>query len=118
MKHQAGTSQKNVNDSTNIEKFTATGCYPEGRRKVEMPTLILILQIVVLVAVVFLLVRKSPAPQQDPRLVQLADTLPTQLARLDARSEALDHHLRNELAQLRTDNAAEANRTRESAAAA
>jgi DNA recombination protein RmuC len=83
-----------------------------------MPTLILILQIIVLVAVVFLLVRKSSAPQQDPRLVQLADTLPTQLARLDARSDALDHHLRNELAQLRTDNATEANRTRESAAAA
>ena len=83
-----------------------------------MPILILMLQIVVLVAVIFLLVRKSPAPQQDPRLVQLADTLPTQLARLDARSEALDHHLRNELAQLRTDNATEANRTRESAAAA
>jgi DNA recombination protein RmuC len=83
-----------------------------------MPALILILQIVVLVAVIFLLVRKSPAPQQDPRLAQLADTLPTQLTRLDARSEALDHHLRSELAQLRTDNAAEANRTRESAAAA
>jgi DNA recombination protein RmuC len=83
-----------------------------------MPALILILQIVVLVAVIFLLVRKSPAPQQDPRLAQLADTLPTQLTRLDARSEALDHHLRSELAQLRTDNAAEADRTRESAAAA
>jgi DNA recombination protein RmuC len=83
-----------------------------------MPTLILILQIVVLVAVVFLLVRKSPTHQQDPRLVQLADTLPTQLARLDARSDALDHHLRNELAQLRTENADEANRTRESAAVA
>jgi DNA recombination protein RmuC len=83
-----------------------------------MPALILILQIVVLVAVIFLLVRKSPAPQQDPRLSQLADTLPAQLARLDARSEALDHHLRNELAQLRTENAAEANRTREDSAGA
>jgi DNA recombination protein RmuC len=83
-----------------------------------MLALILILQIVLLGAVVFLLVRKPPAPQQDPRLVQLADTLPTQLVRLDARSEALDHHLRNELAQLRTDNAAEASRTRESAATA
>src|SRR5580692_1262528 len=81
-----------------------------------MSTLILILQFVTLVAVVFLLVRKSPAPQQDPRLVQLADTLPTQLIRLDARSEALDHHLRKELAQLRTDHAAEASRTRDSAA--
>jgi DNA recombination protein RmuC len=81
-----------------------------------MFTLILILQIILLAALVFLLVRKSPAPQQDPRLVQLADTLPAQLTRLDARSEALDHHLRSELAQLRTDNAAEARRTRESAA--
>jgi DNA recombination protein RmuC len=77
---------------------------------------ILILQIVILVALVFLLVRKSPAPQQDSRLSQLADTLPGQLTRLDARSEALDHHLRSELAQLRSDNAAEARRTRESAA--
>jgi DNA recombination protein RmuC len=81
-----------------------------------MFTLILILQIVILVAMVFLLVRKSPAPQQDPRLIHLGDTLPAQLTRLDARSEALDHHLRSELAQLRTDNAAEARRTRESAA--
>jgi DNA recombination protein RmuC len=81
-----------------------------------MLTPILILQIVILVALVFLLVRKSPATQQDSRLSQLADTLPEQLTRLDARSEALDHHLRSELAQLRSDNAAEARRTRESAA--
>ncbi|MEI9981523.1 MAG: DNA recombination protein RmuC [Edaphobacter sp.] len=77
---------------------------------------ILILQIVILVALVFLLVRKSPAPKPDAHLAQLADTLPAQLTRLDARSEALDHHLRSELAQLRTDNAAEARRTRDSAA--
>jgi DNA recombination protein RmuC len=81
-----------------------------------MLTLTLILQIVILVALVFLLVRKSPTPQQDPRLAQLTDTLPAQLTRLDARSEALDHHLRSELAQLRTDNSDEARRTRESAA--
>jgi DNA recombination protein RmuC len=81
-----------------------------------MFTLTLILQIVILVALVLLFVRKSPAPQQDSRLAQLADTLPAQLTRLDARSEALDHHLRSELAQLRTDNAAEASRTRDSAA--
>jgi DNA recombination protein RmuC len=80
-----------------------------------MFTLILTLQIVILAALVFLLVRKSPVPQQDPRLVHLADTLPAQLTRLDARAEALDHHLRSELAQLRTDNATEASRTRESA---
>ncbi len=80
-----------------------------------MLTLTFVLQIVILVALVFLLVRKPTAVQQDGRLGQLADTLPTQLTRLDARSEALDHHLRSELAQLRTDNAAEARRTRESA---
>ena len=82
-----------------------------------MFVLIFVLQIVILIALTFLLVRKSPAPHQDPRLAQLADALPAQLTRLDARFEALDHHLRSELAQLRTDNAAEASRTRESAAA-
>lgn len=81
-----------------------------------MSTQLLILQILTLVAVVFLLLRKSSAPQQDPRLGQFADTLPAQLTRLDARFEALDHHLRSELAQLRADTAAEARRTRESAA--
>jgi DNA recombination protein RmuC len=83
-----------------------------------MLILIVILQIIVLAVVVFLLLRKTPTTQQDPRLGQLADALPPQLARFDARSEALDHHLRNELAQLRSDNAVEANRTRESAATA
>jgi DNA recombination protein RmuC len=81
-----------------------------------MLTPLLILQIVTLLGVVFLLLRKSSTPQQDPRLTQLADTLPAQLTRLDARFEALDHHLRSELAQLRSDTAAEARRTRESAA--
>ena len=81
-----------------------------------MFTLILALQIVILAALVFLLVRKSTVPAQDSRLNQLADTLPAQLTRLDAHFEGLDHHLRSELAQLRTDTAAEARRTRESAA--
>ena len=81
-----------------------------------MLTPILALQIALLVAIVLLLLRRPPAPQQDPRLAQLADSLPGQLTRLDARSEALDHHLRSELAQLRADNAAEARHTRESAA--
>ncbi len=39
-----------------------------------MLTPILILQIVILGALVFLLARKSPAPQQDRRLAQLADS--------------------------------------------
>jgi DNA recombination protein RmuC len=84
-----------------------------------LTTVILILaalQIVTLV-VLFLLLRKTSAPVQDPRLNQLADTLPSQLTRLDARFEGLDHHVRSELTQLRADAAAEAHRTRESAAA-
>lgn len=84
-----------------------------------MTTIILLfaaLQIVTL-GVVFVVLRKTSAPAQDPRLNQLADTLPTQLARLDARFEGLDHHVRSELTQLRADAAAEAHRTRESAAA-
>jgi len=80
-----------------------------------MLPIILTVQIVTVLAVVFLLLRKSVPPQQDPRLTQLAETLPTQLTRLDAHFEGLDRHLRNELAQLRTDTAAEARLTRESA---
>jgi DNA recombination protein RmuC len=81
-----------------------------------MLTLILAAQIVTVFAVIFLLLRKPVPAQQDPRLTQLAETLPTQLTRLDAHFEGLDHHLRNELAQLRSDTAAEARLTRESAA--
>jgi DNA recombination protein RmuC len=72
---------------------------------------------VVTLAVIFVLLRKTSAPAQDSRLNQLADTLPAQLTRLDARFEGLDHHVRTELTQLRADAAAEAHRTRESAAA-
>jgi DNA recombination protein RmuC len=81
-----------------------------------MLSLILAAQIVTVFAVIFLLLRKPVPAQQDPRLAQLAETLPTQLTRLDAHFEGLDHHLRNELAQLRSDTAAEARLTRESAA--
>ena len=81
-----------------------------------MLPIILAVQIVTVLAVVFLLLRKSMIPQQDPRLTRLAETLPTQLTRLDAHFEGLDHHLRNELAQLRTGTASEARLTRESAA--
>jgi DNA recombination protein RmuC len=82
-----------------------------------MSTPLLILQIVTLIAVIFLLLRKTSAPAQDPRLNQLADTLPSQLTRLEAQFEGLDRHVRAELAQLRADAATEAHRTRESAAA-
>ncbi len=84
-----------------------------------MATMILLLAAlqVITLAVVFVLLRRTSAPAQDPRLNQLADTLPAQLTRLDARFEALDHHVRSELGQLRADAATEAHRTRESAAA-
>jgi DNA recombination protein RmuC len=65
-----------------------------------------------LICLILLLLRKQPAPAMDPRLSQLPD----QLTRLDARNDALDRHLRSELAQLRTDAADEARRTREAAA--
>ncbi len=74
-----------------------------------MPLPFLILQIVTLLAVVFLLLRKQAAPAQDPRLTQILD----QLTRLDARQQAADEHIRNGFAQMRTDIAAEAQRTRE-----
>ena len=72
-------------------------------------TLQIVVQLVTLLAVIFLLLRKPPASQQDPRLTQLPD----QLTRLDARSQAADEHMRNAFAQMRTDIAAEAQRTRE-----
>jgi len=74
-----------------------------------MPLLPLILQIITLLAVIFLLVRKQAAPALDPRLGQIPD----QLTRLDARQQATDEHIRKELSQMRTDIAAEAQRTRE-----
>ncbi|WP_158794348.1 DNA recombination protein RmuC [Granulicella sp. L60] len=79
-----------------------------------MPTLLLALQLVILLVVLFLLFRKQPSAQpQDPRLLQIPD----QLTRLDAHFDALDRHLRGDLAQLRTDLAEEAQRTREASAA-
>ncbi|NYF49850.1 DNA recombination protein RmuC [Tunturiibacter gelidoferens] len=66
-----------------------------------------------LICLILLLLRKQPVPATDARLAQLPD----QLTRLDARNEALDRHLRSELAQLRSGAADEARRTREAAAA-
>ncbi len=82
-----------------------------------MLPILAVLQLVALLIVIFLLLRKPAPPQQDPRLTQLAETLPAALARLDARSEALDDHIRESFAQLRADTAAEAQRTRETSAA-
>lgn len=64
------------------------------------------LQLLTLVALVVLLLRRPVANTEDPRLAQLlvAD-LPAQFTRLDARSQSLDEHLRAELSQLRKDTA-------------
>jgi DNA recombination protein RmuC len=66
-----------------------------------MPTIIPIVSLILLVAILLLLLlRKSPNTTTD---------LPATLARVEARSEALDQHLRAELAQIRSDaNAASA----------
>ncbi len=76
-----------------------------------MLTVLLVVEIVTLLAVVFLLLRGQQGP--DARLGQVPD----QLTRLDARNAALDEHIRTAFAQMRTDIAAEAQRTREASAA-
>jgi DNA recombination protein RmuC len=74
-----------------------------------MPLPLLILQIITLLAIIFLLVRKQAAPAQDPRLGQIPD----QLTRLDARQQAADEHIRDSFVQMRNEIAAQAQRTRE-----
>ena len=74
-----------------------------------MPLSLLILQIATLLAVIFLLLRKQQAPVQDSRLAQIPDLL----TRLDARQQAADEHIRTAFAQMRSDIATEAQRTRE-----
>jgi DNA recombination protein RmuC len=74
-----------------------------------MLNVLLIFQVVTLIVVIVLLLRRTQAPAQDPRLAQLPD----QLTRLDARNQALDEHIRNATGQMRTDIATEAQRSRE-----
>ena len=80
---------------------------------------LLAVAILTLMAVVVLLLRRPPvaAPvAPDERLtVLLAANLPGQMAGLDARSAALDSHLRAELAGLRSEAATEGTRSREAA---
>ncbi|MGA7158188.1 MAG: DNA recombination protein RmuC [Acidobacteriaceae bacterium] len=74
-----------------------------------MITALIALQIITLIAIVVLFLRRNApaAPPEDARLTQLlACDLPAQFTRLDARSQNLDQHLRAELSQLRSDNAA------------
>lgn len=77
-----------------------------------MLTILIALQVLTLVAVVVLLTRRQQAPAVDPRMAQIPD----QLTRMDARSEALDRGVREALAQMRSDIADEAQRTREASA--
>lgn len=74
---------------------------------------LIILEVVTLLAVIFLLLRRQQGPGQDARLGQVPD----QLTRLDARNAALDEHIRTAFAQMRSDIAIEAQRTREASAA-
>ena len=78
-----------------------------------MLTILLAVEIVTLIAVVFLLLRRQQTQAQDPRLAQLPD----QFTRLDARNQALDEHIRTAFAQMRSDIAEEAERTRKASAA-
>ncbi|MEO7029843.1 MAG: DNA recombination protein RmuC, partial [Acidobacteriaceae bacterium] len=86
-----------------------------------MLTIVLAFQIVILLALIYLLLRKpaNTTISEDPRLAQLLTSdLPATLARAEARGEALDTHLRAELAQLRDEAATEAARGRDAANAA
>lgn len=82
---------------------------------------LLVLQIVMLALLGWLLLRKPAAftaaeAAPDPRLLQLlAADLPAQFTRGEAHSQALERHLRDELAQLRAEHAAEAGRSRTAA---
>jgi DNA recombination protein RmuC len=72
---------------------------------------LLALQILTLIALAIVALRKpaSPAAAADPRLdILLAADLPSQLTRLDSRSELLDSHLRSSLDASRTENATSA----------
>jgi DNA recombination protein RmuC len=80
-----------------------------GRRKIEMLIALVGLQILLVVGVAVLLLRRQAVAEQDPRLAQL----PEQIARLDARADAV----RDSLGQMRTEIADEARRTREANAA-
>lgn len=75
-----------------------------------MSLVLLLVQIAVLIGVALLLLRRQQAP--DGRLAQIPD----QLTRLDARNAALDEHIRASFAQMRSDIAEEARRTREASA--
>ena len=67
-----------------------------------------------LVCLIALLLRGSPpaSAAQDPRLTQLVEGMAEQRSRLDVGFETLDRQMRGELAQIRSEMAEEARRTR------
>lgn len=79
-----------------------------------MTLVLAVLQILTLLAVAALLLRRRDA-KDDPRMAALATELPAQFARLEARLAAVDEHLRSNVAQLRADTSAEAQAGREAA---
>src|ERR1700712_1445493 len=88
------------------------------RRKAEMFAIVPIVNLLVLLVILWLMLRRhstSPAVQDTHLMQLLTADLPSTLARAEARNEALERHLRAELAQLRTENAVEAARSREAA---
>jgi DNA recombination protein RmuC len=87
-----------------------------GEGKSNMLTMVVVLQALVLIAIAVLVWRTRTKPEVggDPRLSQIPD----QLARVDARAEALDANVRAGLAQMRAEVAAEANASRQANAEA
>jgi DNA recombination protein RmuC len=79
-----------------------------------MTLVLAVLQILTLLAVAALLLRRREA-RDDPRMAAMATDLPAQLARLEARLAAVDEHVRNSFTQLRKDTSAEAQADREAA---
>jgi DNA recombination protein RmuC len=79
-----------------------------------MTLVLAILQILTLLAVAALLLRRRES-QDDPRATALLADLPAQFARLEARLAAVDEHLHTSLAQLRKDTSVEAQAGREAA---
>ncbi len=76
---------------------------------------VLLVQFVILALLAFLLFRRAPAPAApDARALQMPD----QLARVDARAEALDGHVRVAFAQMRSDLLSETHTSREASAGA
>jgi DNA recombination protein RmuC len=79
-----------------------------------MTLVLAVLQILTLLAVAALLLRRREA-KDDPRATALLADLPAQFARLEARLAAVDEHLHTSLAQLRKDTSVEAQAGREAA---